>query len=103
MQEIQEEGRREAQASEVQTIQLQDEGKPSALDFFSGTGSVAKVLRERGYCVTTLDMQPKYGADIVVDIREWNFEQIPPLTFEIIVASPPCTEFSKAKTVGEKI
>ena len=34
------------------------------LDLFSGTGSVAKVYRDHGYEVITLDSDPRFKADI---------------------------------------
>ena len=74
-----------------------DPPKQRALDLFSGTGSVTKVLQEVGYRVTSLDFLAKYNADLAVDILEWQYWRIPPGTFEIITASPPCTEFSQAK------
>jgi hypothetical protein len=73
-----------------------------ALDLFSGSGSVAKVLRELGYQVTTLDLDPKFHADLRVDIRDWQYKKYPPGYFQLIAASPPCTEFSRAKTVGKR-
>ena len=63
---------------------------------------MTKVLQEVGYRVTSLDFLAKYNADLVVDIFEWQYWRIPPGTFEIITASPPCTEFSQAKTVGRR-
>ena len=77
-------------------------GKPKAIDLFSGSGSVADVLRQRGYEVVTLDLLPKYNADWQVDVMEWQYWRIPARTFDVITASPPCTEFSQAKTVGER-
>ena len=76
--------------------------KPKALDLFSGTGSVSTVLKEFGYQVVSLDFSAQYGADLTVDILDWEYWRIPPRTYEIIVASPPCTEFSVAKTRGER-
>ena len=72
--------------------------KPKALDLFSGTGSVSTVLKELGYQVVSLDFSAQHGADLTVDILVWEYWRIPPRTYEIIVASPPCTEFSVAKT-----
>ncbi|EPS71058.1 hypothetical protein M569_03701 [Genlisea aurea] len=71
-----------------------------ALDLFAGTRSVARVLEERGYTVLTVDSDPKYKADVQENILTWNYKQFPPGHFKIITASPPCTEFSPAKTVG---
>ena len=43
---------------------------PRLLDLLTGTGSVAKVAREMGFEVTTLDIDPKTGScDICTDIH----------------------------------
>ena len=68
------------------------------LELFSGTGSVGNVFRERGWDVTSLDRDMQ--ADIKADILDWDYRQFPPGHFYFIWASPPCTEYSKAKTVG---
>ena len=68
------------------------------LELFSGTGSVGNVFRSRGWEVLSLDMLMK--ADINIDILEWNYKEYPPGHFDMIWASPPCTEYSKAKTTG---
>lgn len=72
--------------------------KPRMLDLFSGTGSVAEVYRQHGFNVTTLDMDPKWGADIQVDVMDWDYESIPPGHYHTVFAAPPCTEYSQAMT-----
>ena len=67
------------------------------LELFSGSGSVGKVAKELGYEVVSLDLK---DANINIDILKWNYEQYPVGYFDVIWASPPCTEYSKAKTVG---
>ena len=64
------------------------------LDLFSGTGSVAKVARELGYEVTTLDLS---GADINTDILIWDYTQYPVGYFDVVWSSPPCQFFSCAR------
>ena len=67
------------------------------LELFSGTGSVGKVAKQLGFEVTSLDRD--MPADIKTDIMDWDYQAYPPKSFDVIWA-PPCTEYSKAKTVG---
>ena len=68
------------------------------LELFSGTQSVGKVAREMGYEVVCLDRD--MDADIKCDIMDWDYKVYEPGSFDVIWASPPCTEYSRAKTVG---
>ena len=77
------------------------DGERWALDLFSGTGSVKAALERRGWKVISVDMDPKFGPDVVADIREWKYQRDLPRSkyrFDLIAASPPCTEYSRAMT-----
>ena len=68
------------------------------LELFSGTKSVGKVAERLGYDVTSLDLI--FPADIKIDILDWDYTIYPTGYFNVIHASPPCTEYSRAKTTG---
>ena len=68
------------------------------LELFSGTQSVGKVARELGFEVVCLDRD--MDADIKCEIMDWDYKVYEPGSFDVIWASPPCTEYSRAKTVG---
>ena len=53
-----------------------------ALDLFSGTGSVGQRLKEWGYEVISVDINPNAGADICTDVLRWSVQKIfPPRLF----------------------
>ena len=69
------------------------------LELFSGTGSVGKVFKESGWTVVSLDRD--MDADIKTDIMDWDYKAMyEPGSFDVLWTSPPCTEYSVAKTVG---
>lgn len=72
-----------------------------SLELFSGTGSISKVLREKGWECVTLDSDRKAQPDILCDIRDWDFTVFPRGYFHYIHASPCCTMFSIARTTAK--
>ena len=76
------------------------------LDLFTGTGSIAKVARDLGYEVVSLDIDSKCNATICADITEFDYQsQFEPGSFEVIWASPPCETFSCARkcNIGREV
>ena len=70
------------------------------LDLFSGTGSVANVYKDRGFEVTTLDLDPKTQPDILANILEWDYAgTFQPGHFHTIFAAPhaPNTQWRRPR------
>ena len=67
----------------------------NVLELFSGTGSIGKVCKQLGWNVVSVDMI--LPADHQVDIMEFNYKQYPKDRFDIVWASPPCTNYSRLK------
>ena len=51
-----------------------------------------------GYTVISLDRDMK--ASIQIDIMDWDYTHFNPKLFDVVWASPPCTEYSRAKSIG---
>ena len=62
------------------------------LDLFAGLGGASQAMRERGWQVVTVDINPEFEPDIVVDIRVFRWNGPRP---DLVWASPPCTEFAR--------
>jgi len=71
------------------------------LELFAGTGSVGQAFKARGHDVVSLDMDPKSGADIIADVMAWDYMDPQLGEFDVLWASPPCTQYSRAKTTGK--
>lgn len=73
---------------------------PRLLELFSGTGSVGSVFASRGWDVESVDLDPKSGATYVCDVRDFPYKDVG--SYDVIWASPPCTEYSRARTTAKK-
>jgi len=75
---------------------------PRALVLFTGTGSVDRSLEKVGFKVDSLDIDKKCNATWTSDILNWeSWRDIAPGTYTFIWASPPCTQYSIARTTAK--
>ena len=76
-----------------------------ALVLFSGTDSVGRFMRKHlpeGSQVINMDSDPAAPNAMHINIFDWDFRQFAPGFFDILWMSPPCTEYSVAKTIGRR-
>ena len=66
----------------------------NTLELFSGTQSFSKRVPNP----VSVDLLAKFKPTHVADMLTWDYKQYPSGYFEIVWASPPCTEYSKART-----
>ena len=72
-----------------------------SLELCSGYGSFSHVAKtEFGYDTTTIDIDPYFDPTICIDILNWNYRTFEPGHFDVIWASPPCTQYSNSKRSG---
>ena len=71
--------------------------KPVLLELFSGTGSVGRSLRARGWEVFSVDIDASAKPTLVANVLDLQWDALPP-DVDCIWASPPCTHYSRART-----
>ena len=67
------------------------------LELFSGTGSIGRAFRRRGWEVVSIDNDPKAEATICADLLTFDYHALGG-SFDCIWASPPCTQYSIARS-----
>ena len=70
---------------------------PRLLELFCGTKSVGRAFEAAGWEVVSLDIVSKFEPTILCDIRSWDYTTFPG-HFDMVWASPVCTEYSRALT-----
>ncbi|KAK3274213.1 hypothetical protein CYMTET_17590 [Cymbomonas tetramitiformis] len=91
-----------ALVTELLAIQAKTTRTPRILVLFSGTGSVEREFLNcfPSASVVTLDSGHIWQPTHVCDILQWDYRQYPPGFFDVIWASPPCRQYSQARTTG---
>jgi len=59
----------------IEDAKVSGQKRKMALDLFSGTGSVAKVLGEWSHEVITVDLKSKRNPKVCVDIMFWDYKK----------------------------
>ncbi|ERJ06618.1 Site-specific DNA methylase protein [Halorhabdus tiamatea SARL4B] len=72
--------------------------KKQCVDLFAGVGGFSQAFEEHpAWEVTTVDIDPDLDPDIVADVHELQpSDPRLPTEPDVVLASPPCTEFSTA-------
>ena len=73
---------------------------PTLLELFSGTHSIGKAFAELGWDIVSLDNDPATNPTICGDIMCWDYKVFPPDAVQHVHASPPCQQYSIARTRG---
>ena len=75
---------------------------PKCLELFSGTGSIGRAFERLGWVVISVDIDPNFQPTHIANLLTWDYTMYPRDHFHFVWASPVCTEYSKAKTVGKR-
>ena len=70
---------------------------PVLLELFSGTGSVGRSFRARGWEVFSVDINAAAKPTLVTNVLDLQLDALPPRV-DCIWASSPCTHYSRART-----
>ena len=69
-----------------------------SLELFCGTKSIGRAFESQGFEVVSLDRDPTFEPTICCDILLWDHTAYPPGYFDVIWASPDCTQSSIARS-----
>lgn len=62
------------------------------IDLCAGLKGASQAMVRRGWEVITLDYDPRFGTDVIADVRKWSWGGRRP---DLVWGSPPCDEFAR--------
>ena len=76
---------------------------PRMLEVCCGTAQVSRFFAAQGWEVCTVDWEAKWSPTILADVRDLKPEQLwTPGEWDVVWASPDCTEYSIAKSTAPR-
>ena len=66
--------------------------QPLFIELFSGSASLSRAMRRRGWESVAVDSDPLRHPDVVADVATWRWRGRRP---QLVHAAPPCVDFSK--------
>ena len=73
------------------------------LELFAGSGSIGRVFEAAGWEVTSVDLSDKLSQPtICCSVLDIPLDKWPAGHFDVVWSSPPCVEYSRAKTTGTR-
>ena len=63
------------------------------IDLGAGLKGASRAMKERGWDVLTLDINPAFGCDVIADVREWHYTG--KRHVDLLWFSMPCDEFAR--------
>jgi len=73
---------------------------PVLLELFSGTGSIGRAFHACGWDVFSVDIDAAAKPTLVANVLNLQLNALPPHV-DCIWASPPCTHYSRARTMAK--
>ena len=71
---------------------------PRVLELFSGTGSIGRAFAAQGWEVVSVDLDARSSPTYCCDVAQWDWRRVGEV--DVIWASPPCTHYSRARSMG---
>ena len=70
------------------------------LELFSGTKSIGKAFERLSHDVVSVDLDRHFEQTLIVNVLILDYTEFEPGIFDFVHASPPCTQYSSARTTG---